>query len=340
METKDFEKLAQLLQKATASEKAESNAVSRGEQVELLKAIASLDDNGKAARKKYSETRADVLLPLLDVQSTARMIFTPEVLVPGAQANYPISFDYTELAGYLPKLGGAVTRITEGDEIFIPTFSIDAAARYSIDVAQQGRIDIAAEQMRLLKNRIIAKEEYAAWRLIKGVMSGLNATQTVYCSGTNGAGSTENFHSFSKKALNSIYVQMDIQRRATTDVFLSPASLGDIRQWSNTTIDYLTQREIFQNAGLPNDTVWDMRLRKVYDSTLVDNTAAWGFDVRTFGKMPIQYSLQTYEDPTAILNYEIGVLARERIGFGVTDSWAVVEAVMDSTHIGAACSSL
>ena len=335
---KNIESLVKALGSAFASE--EKTSVPKDEQVKMLKAIASNDDDGKAARKRYAESRAEVLLPLLDVQSTARMIFRPEVLEPGAQANYPISFDYTEVGGYLPKLGGAVTRITEGDEIYIPTFGIEGAVRYSLDVAQQGRIDIASEQMRLLKNRIIAKEEYAAWRLVKGIMSGLNATQTVFCSGVNGAGSTENFHSFSKKAVNSLYVQMDIQRRQLTDVFLSPRSLGDIREWSTTTIDFLTQREIFQEGGLPSDAIWDIKLRKVYDSKLVDNTAAWGFDVRTYGKMPILRPLETFEDPTAILQYEVGVLGRERVGFGVTDSWAVVLATLDSTHAATACSSL
>jgi len=334
MNEKEIEALAQMLTKASAS-KEEKSTVSREEQVELLKAIASKDEDGSVARKKYAESRASVLLPLLDVQSTARMIFQPELLPAGSQANYPISFDYTEIAGYLPKLGGAVTRITEGDEIYIPTFGIEGAVRYSLDVAQQGRIDIAAEQMRLLKNRIVAKEEYAAWRLIKAIHSGVNTNQTVYCSGT-----TENFHSFSKKALNSLYVQMDTQRRQLTDVFVSPRSLGDIREWSNTTIDYLTQREIFQNAGLPNDTVWDLKIRKVYDSSLVDNTAAWGFDVRSYGKMPILRQLETFEDPTAILQYEVGVLGRERVGFGVTDSWAVVKAVMDSSHAATPCANL
>lgn len=329
IEDKSVEALAQLLQKAMASQTGTDKGISRAEQMALMKAVASDPE----ARKKYASSRAEVLLPLIDVQSTARSIFKTEVLAAGAQANYPISFDYTELASYLPKLGGNVTRITEGDEIYIPTFGIEAAARYSMDVAEQGRLDIASEQMNLLKNRIIAKEEYAAWRLIKATLSGVNANQTVYCSGT-----TENFHSFSKKAINSLAVQLDLQRRQLTDVYVSPRSLADIREWSNQQVDFLTQREIFQAGGLPNDSIWNFKLHKVYDSTLVGNDSAWGFDTRTFGKMPILKELETFEDPTAILQWQIGVLGRERVGFGVTDSWAFAKAVMDSTHVSTACS--
>lgn len=330
MEDAKVEVLVQALQRAFASQDmSKKGGISREEQQNLIKAVASDSE----ARRKYAASRAEILLPLLDVQSTARSIFKPEKLAPGAQANYPISFDYTELGTYLSKLGGAVTRITEGDEIYIPTFGIEAAARYSMDVAEQGRIDIASEQMNLLKNRIIAKEEFSAWRLIKATLSGVNTNQTVYCSG-----GVENFHSFSKKALNKLAVQLDLQRRVMTDVYVSPASLGDIREWSNSQIDFLTQREIFQKGGLPGDTMWNFQLHKVYDSTLVGNDSAWGFDVRTFGKMPILKEFETYEDPSAILQWQIGVLGRERVGFGVTDSWAFAKAAMDTTHATTSCS--
>lgn len=329
MEDQNIEGLVQALQKAFASQGTKDSKISREEQTNLIKALAS--DN--EARKQYAASRAEVLLPLLDVQSTARSIFKVEKLAAGAQANYPISFDYTEVASYLPKLGGNITRITEGDEIYIPTFGIEGGVRYSMDIAEQGRIDIATEQMNLLKNRIIAKEEYAAWRLIKATLSGVNTNQTVYCSG-----STENFHSFTKKALNKMGVQMDKQRRTLTDVYVSPTSLGDIREWSNSSIDYLTQREIFQNGGLPGNQIWNYQLHKVYDSNLVGDDSAWGFDTRTFGKMPVLKELQTYEDPVAILQWQIGVFARERVGFGITDSWAMVKAVMDSTHVSTSCS--
>lgn len=316
-------------------DKGGSDKLSRQEKVEMLKAIASDTAEAAIARKAYAKSRAAVLLPLLDVQSTVRKIFTPEVLDANANATYPISFDYTEMAAFMPKYGGAVITQVEGDEIGIPTFGIEGGARYKIDIARQGRIDVAEESMRLMKNRIVAKEEFAGWRTIKGALSGFNSNQTVYCSG-----GVENFHSFSKKAINSMYVQMDVQRRQGTQLFVSPRSYGDIREWSQSSIDFLTQREIFQNGGLVGGNIWDMSLNKVYDSTLVADSEAYLFDTKTFGKMPIRQALETYEDPTAILQWEIGVLGRELVGFGVTDSWAIVKASLDSTHTATACSIL
>ncbi len=333
MENVNYEKLAQALASAFPASP-EKGKLSTQEQIELLKAVAS----DPVARAEYAKSRAEVLLPLIPVQSTARQIFRTEKLAPGAQAYYPINFDYTEVASFLPKMGGVVTKVVEGDEIYIPTFGIEAAVRWSMDIAEQGRIGIAGQMNDLLKNRIIAKEEYAAWRTIKGTLSGLNTNQTIYCSGN--ATSGENFHSFSKKALNALTVQMDIQRRALTHVFASPASLGDVRMWSNNQIDFTTQREIFVNGGLPGNEIWNTQLVKVYDSSLVDNTEAWGFDVRSLGVMPIQKELETYEDPVAILQWQVGIMARERVGFGITDSWAMVKAVMDSSHLSASCTTV
>ena len=301
------------------------------ELIELLKSVASDD----TARKTYAETRAEVLLPLVDAQSTVRTIYTPETLNAGAQSNYPISFDYTEFAGYMPKFGGAFTQVVEGDELYIPTFGIEAGGRYAIDIARDGRLDLANQVMRQIANKIIEKEEKAGWATIKGALSGFNANQTIYCSGT-----TENFHSFSKKAIVKMMVQMDIQRRVLDRVYVSPRSLGDILEWSQTSVDFLTQREIFQNGGLPGQSVWNIKFDKVYNSNIVSDAEAFGFDTRTFGKMPIRQMLTTYEDPTAILDWQVGIIARELVGFGVTDSWAVVKAVLDSTHAGSACSNL
>lgn len=333
MDAKELEVFAKAL--ASAFPEKKEDKLSLEQKTELLKAIASDTPEGVAARKEYAKSRAAVLLPQIDVQSTVRKIFTPELLGPGANSTYPISFDYTEVASWMPKYGGAVVNILEGDEIGIPTFGIEAGARFKMDIAREGRLNIAEEAMRQLKNRIVAKEEFAGWRTIKGALSGYNTNQTVYCSG-----GVENFHAFSKKAINAMYVQMDVQRRQLTDLFVSPRSYGDIREWSQSSIDFLTQRDIFTNGGLPGGQIWDISLNKVYDSSLVSDAEAYGFDTKTFGKMPIKQALQTYDDPSAILQWEIGVLGRELVGFGVTDSWAIVKAVMDSNHAGTACSVL
>ena len=319
----EIKSAAEILAKSLASVgSAGEEKVSIEEQRKLLRSIAT--DAG--ARKAYAESRASVILPTIPYQSTVRTIFKMEDLAPGAQSSYPVNFDYTELASYMPKMGGIATHILEGTEIFIPTFGIEAAVRYPMDIAEQGRLDIAEGATQELKSRIIAKEEAAGWGLITGTMASVNSNQTVYASGSTA------YQYFSKAAVNQMVVQMDIQRRALTDIFASPVSVGDIRNWTQLQVDFLTQREIFQAGGLPGGQIWNVGIHKVYDSKLVGNTDAWGFDVRTFGKMPIRKSLTTYEDPLAITNWEIGLMARELVGFGVADSYAFIDLKMQATH--------
>lgn len=337
MEDKDLlNEIAKSL-KAVAGSK-EPKGLSREEEVALFKTIAT-DDK---ARTEYAKTRAAAILELIPEQSTVRKIFKTEVLAGDAQSSYPISFDYTNLASYMPKFGGNVVRVVEGDELWVPTFGIQGGVRYSMDIAKQGRLDLATMSMNSLRDNIISLEERAGWSTIKGTLSGLNTNQTVYCSGTS-----ENFHNFTKKAINKMITQMDIQRRVLTDVYASPRSIADVKEWSNNSIDFMTQREIFQNAGLPGSSqysvnggnIWGLNLWKVYNSSLVSDAQAYGFDTTRFGVMPIRQEFTTYEDPVAILEWQVGILGRELVGFGVTDSWAVVSAVLDSTHAGTACST-
>jgi hypothetical protein len=339
MKTQDqvINEIAASLAKAFGSAGDSGSKMSKAEQVELLKAVASSDEN----RRAYIKSRAEVLLPQIDVQSTVRKIFTPENLAPGAQSAYPISFDYTEVAAYMPKFGGNVVSVVEGDELFVPTFGIEGGIRYSIDIARDGRLDIANQSMNQLKNRILAKEEDAGWRTIRGALSGFYGKQTVYCSGNtvDGVGTPENFHNFTKKAIVAMKVKMDEQRRELTDVFVSPRSLGDVLEWSQNSVDFMTAREIYQNGGFPAQQIWGIKIHKVYDTNLVSDANAYGFDTRTFGKMPIRQALTTYEDPTAILDWQVGILGREIVGFGVTDSWAIVKAVLDSSRTGTSCST-
>lgn len=305
--------------------------MSEAEKRNLLMSIASSDD----ARKEYIRSRASVILPLIDVQSTVRSIFTPETLAPNAQSSYPISFDYTEVASYMPKFGGIATHVLEGDELYIPTWGIDAEVEWSMDIAEQGRVNIAENATNLLKNRIIAKEERAGWQTIKTTLTGIagvngfNSSQVVYCSG-----GVQAYNYFSKKAVNDMSVQMDLQRRHLSDLYVSPRSYGDIRGWQQNSIDYLTQREIFVNGGLPDGRIYDIQLHKVYDNQIIADDEAYGFDVRTYGKMPIKKELITVENPVSILQWRVGIMAREIVGFGVTDSWAVVKGKMLSAHIG------
>ena len=133
------------------------------DKVAMFKAIAY----DPKARSEYAQSRAEVILPLLDEQSTIRAIFNPEILPPGSEARYDIPFDDVNCAWIMPQIGGIPQIQVEGTEIYVTTFGLDAAVQWQMDVAKQGRFQVGQRATQLLKNKIIEQEELAGWSLIK-----------------------------------------------------------------------------------------------------------------------------------------------------------------------------
>lgn len=281
------------------------------QKVKLFKATAA----SAKARGEYALSRAQVILPLLEEQSTIRRIFRPEVLPPGAQSTYDIPFDDINCCWTMPQIGGIPQVQVEGTEIYVSTFGLDAAVQYQMDVARQGRFQVGERATALLKNKVIEQEELAGWSLVKAHAAVLPAEQKV-------SGSALDLDVF-----NDLVTKGDIQRRVITDLFVSPLRFSDLRDWVTTTDHPESLKDkAFSQAGLAS--VWDVNVSKVYNSNLVANNKAYGFGQRdgfTYGVMPIRDALQTYDNPIAIMEWKIGIMAREVLGFGVLDDKGLYE---------------
>jgi hypothetical protein len=281
------------------------------EKVNLFKATASFPK----ARAEYAKSRATVILPLLDVDSHIRSIFTVENLPLGAEPRYDIPFDDINCAWVMPKIGGIPQIQVEGTEIYVSTFEIDAAIQYQMRIAEQGRFQVGERSTRLLKNKIVELEELAGFTLIQNHAAVLPAGQKA-TSGVLDVG-----------CFNDIVTKGDVLRRKITDLFVSPTRYSNLRNWVvNTAYSNNLKDQAFNLSGLSN--VWDVNIHKVYDSRLVANNKGYAFGQRdgfTYGVMPIRRNLETYDNPIAIMEWKIGIMAREEIGFGVLDDKALIE---------------
>lgn len=282
------------------------------EKVDMFKAIAE----SPQSRSEYAASRAQVILPLLETQSTIRSIFNPEVLPPGAQATYDIPFDDVNCAWVMPQIGGIPQIQVEGTEIYVSTFGIDAAVQWQMDVARQGRFQVGERATNLLKNKIIEQEELAGWSLIKAHAAVLGDDQKV----TASSGLTVD-------AFNDIVTAGDLLRRKITDIYVSPKRFADMRKWVNTAgLSDGLKDKAFDAAGLIE--VWGVRIHRVYDSKLVSDNKGYAFGQRdgyTYGVMPIRQTLQTFDNPIAIMEWKIGIMARENVGFAVLDEKGLIE---------------
>lgn len=291
------------------------NELTFQEKVEMFKAIAS----DPQARAEYAQSRAEVILPILDEQSTIRSIFQPEMLPPGAEARYDIPFDDVNCAWIMPQIGGIPQIQVEGSEVYVTTFGLDAAVQWQMDVARQGRFQVGQRATKLLSNKIIEQEELAGWSLIKAHAAVLPPEQQVSATALD------------VDCFNEIVTKGDILRRKVTDIYVSPKRFSDMRKWVTATdLSSNLRDKAFAAAGLME--VWGVRIHEVYNSKLVADNKGYAFGQRdgyTYGVMPIRETLQTFDNPIAIMEWKIGIMARENIGFAVLDEKGLIEVTFE-----------
>ena len=94
----------------------------KAEKAQLFKEVAT----NAEARIAFAETRAGVILPILDKNATARKAFSVVDVADGAQVVFDISFEEVECAWVSPSVSAYPTRFLEADELFVPVFVIKA----------------------------------------------------------------------------------------------------------------------------------------------------------------------------------------------------------------------
>ena len=88
----------------------------------------------------YKALAAAITIPILqkvELESIMRQLFSVERLAPGAQAVYPVAEDFEIPVWVLPGLGYQAQNFIEGigEEVYVPTFSINASADWKITYA-------------------------------------------------------------------------------------------------------------------------------------------------------------------------------------------------------------
>jgi len=119
----------------------------RKEMQELFRATAAINTpEGIMAYKAFAAALTTPILQAIERQSIMRQLFAVERLGPGAQASYPVAEDFELPVWVLPGLGYVAQNFIEGigEEVYVPTFSIDASGDWKVTYARDSRIDIPA----------------------------------------------------------------------------------------------------------------------------------------------------------------------------------------------------
>jgi hypothetical protein len=159
---------------------------------------------------------------------------------------------------------------------------------------------------------IVDLEESSGWALLRAACTAANTV-------TNVAPDT----GLSKALISAAKALMESNRGyVPTVMYVSSNRAADIRDWEYTKIDPTTMREIFVDGGL--GSIWNVDVKVVW---FLADDEAYMFDNRSdrLGYMPVREQLKTYDDPTAIKKYRVGIIAYEEIGFGVLDTKTIVK---------------
>ncbi len=300
----------------------------RKEMMDLFKATADIQTpEGLAAYKEFAAALTTPILQKIELESIMRKLFAVERLAPGAQAVYPIAEDFEIPVWVLPGLGYVAQNFIEGigEEVYVPTFTIDTSADWKLTYARDSRIDIPSRAAARAAKDLANYEEECGWRVImpaatsafsgKGLLGSRSAPIYEINPASTGAGY------LSKELINKMIVGFKRTGRTLTDLYVSPEDAADIREWTDTDIDPVTRREIFQAAGM--GSIWNVSLHEVQHLgatgmyNINDSTSAFGKFLAAGNDMFNNYTL----DNANITNADgtIGTLGETQIlGFDLT----------------------
>jgi len=235
---------------------------------ELFRATATINTpEGMMANRAFAAALTTPILQAVERDSIMRQLFAVERLGPGAQASYPIAEDFEIPVWVLPGLGYVAQNFIEGigEEVYVPTFTIDAAGDWKLTYARDSRIDIPARAAEKAAKAISDYEEESGWRVIlpaatsrfngKGLLGSRPAPIYEINPASTGAGY------LSKELINKMIVGFKRIGRTLTDLYVSPEDAADIREWTDTDIDPVTRREIFQAGGM--GSLWNVALHEL-----------------------------------------------------------------------------
>src|SRR5437764_2188055 len=232
----------------------ENTALAGAELENFINNFKATADN-ESMRSAFAASLSIPVLKTIAPQTSVRDIFMVDELPAGALAEYPVDLNDLETATVMPRLGAVPQNLVVGDTLLVPTFEISNSVEWKLTFVRDGRYNIVERALEKLAESFVRAEEKSGWDTIRGA---IQASNTLTTSET----------ALSKDLFNQLMTEMkQVSGYMPTVVYVSPRRASDIRAWTTTTIDYLTQREIFQAGGI--GSVFNIEIREL--RTLGDN---------------------------------------------------------------------
>ena len=316
--------------------------------INLLRKTGDADVNvAAAAQREFAKALELPLRKGVLVGNIIGEIFETLPVEAGATTEYPLDLISPGLEGehvaYTnPGHGRIPERSVEGDYVMIPTYTIASSVDYLLRFAREARWDIVGRAMQVLEAGFTKKMNDDGWHTL--LAAGVDRNILVFdADATSGL--------FSKRLVSLMQTVMrrnsggnsaSVGRGRLTDLYTSPESFEDVRNWGFDQIDDSTRRDIYNAPveGNPTLNIFGVTLHSLdelgegqeYQSYFTSDLggAVQASDVEVLigldqsmndsFVMPIKQQLQIFEDPTLHRQQRAGYYGWAELGFGVLDN--------------------
>lgn len=315
--------------------------------------VASADPDYGIATPAMRELAKALELPLRQGMLNGDItmgIFEPISVDRNATSDFPLDFlspgtEKEFVAFTIPNHGYIPQRHIEGDYVHVPTYSVGNAIDWNLRYARDARWDVIARAMEVFRAGFVKKLNDDAWQTI--LTAGYDRNIIVFDSDAAAGQFTKRLVSLMKNVMrrNGGGNSTSINRGKLTDLFVSPESTEDMRNWNVDEVDEITRREIFVAEGdNAMNRIFGVNLHDLdelgegqeyndyFDDTLGatlpsgDLEIVVGLDLSKNDAfvMPVRQEMQMFDDPTLHRFQRAGVYGWAEMGLGVLDNRRVL----------------
>jgi hypothetical protein len=226
----------------------------------------------------------------------------------------------------------------------VPVYDIGSSIDYLLKYARDARWDVVGRAMEVLEGSFIKKMNDDGWHTL--LAAGVDRNIVVFDSDAANNQFTKRLVSLMKTVMrrNAGGNSASNNRGILTDLYVSPESMEDIRNWGIDQIDETTRREIYTAADGTLNRVFGVNLHDLdelgvgqeyqlfYSSVLggslpgSKSEIVVGLDQRKSDSfiMPVREEVQIYEDETLHRQKRAGFYGWAELGFAVLDNRRVL----------------
>lgn len=268
----------------------------------------------------------------------AAPIWELDFLAPGTERDF--------VAYTIPHHGRLGEATIEADHVTVPTYEVGNSIDWTRRFARDARYDVVNRAIEVLKAGFVKKLNDDGWHLL--LTAAVDRNILVFDSDAQIGQFTKRLVSLMKTIVrrNGGGNSTSMNRGKLTDIYMSPESMEDIRNWGVDLVDEITRREIFQAADVLNrifgvnlhdlDELGEGQEYQIFYETVLAGTYATtpdtdvellvGLDLtnRDSFIMPQVEPLTIYPRPSLVEQRRDGMFAIWEGGFAALDNRRIV----------------